>query len=190
MQCTTVNQISIRPIANHVLGPYRHEEIANVSHVLLYFLLPFTPLLVSYPSCRFPYAFLSCSSSYSAILLLFPLPPLMLHLFSYSSLLVSSTSFLFFYFLLPFTLSLSLTPHAVFLTPSCPVLLLPFFFSFLFLLLCFISFLTPHYWSLLPHSFLLHLVSSFSLFLLYVFVSYLYIHVLHSVLLSASPSPF
>ena len=127
MQCTTVNQISIRPIANHVLGPYRHEEIANVSHVLLYFLLPFTPLLVSYPSCRFPYAFLSCSSS--AILLLFPLPPLMFHLFSYSSLLVSSTSFLSSSFSLLFLVIFVVCFCFLFIYP-CPSLCFTFCFSF------------------------------------------------------------
>jgi hypothetical protein len=119
-----------------VLGPYQHKETAKFH--IFYFLLLFTPLLFSYPSCRVPYAFLSClpSTSYSSsILLLFPLSPLMLHLVSYSSLLVSSTSFFSSLFSLLF-LNFCCTFFSCFyiqvlvsaLFSTCPT---PFFFTHL-----------------------------------------------------------
>jgi hypothetical protein len=77
--------------------------------------------------------------------------------------------------------SLSLTPHAVFLMPSC--LLLSFFFSYASSL--FYSSLLVSSTSFVSSSFIL----LFLVIFVVRFVSYFYIHVLPSAVLSTSPSP-
>jgi hypothetical protein len=80
----------------------------------------------------------------------------MLQLFSYFSLLVSSTSFVSSSFSLLFLVTFVVSFCFLFLYPC-----LSFYCTFYnsFPILIYTAFRTPHYWSLLPHSSLLHLVS-------------------------------
>lgn len=110
------------------------EEIANFSLILLFppsiytspCLLPFMPFSLRFLVLFF---FFCHYFSSSAKLLLFPLPPLMLHLFSYSSLLISSTSFVSSSFSLLF-LVIFVVPFCFLFLYPCPSFCCTFYFSF------------------------------------------------------------